>query len=75
MLHVPANKSNEVSNETKHAVDEEVKRLLTESYARSKALLNKHNKELKNLAEALLEHETLTADEIKAAMKGNLKKL
>lgn len=75
MLYVPSNKNSEVSNETKHAVDEEVKRLLTESYARSKALLHKHNKELTFVAEALLEYETLTAEEIKLAMKGKFKKL
>ncbi|GJM93891.1 hypothetical protein PR202_ga10484 [Eleusine coracana subsp. coracana] len=42
----------------------QVVKLLREAYERVKRLLKKHEKQLHALANALLEHETLTADEI-----------
>jgi len=42
----------------------QVVKLLREAYGRVKRLLKKHEKQLHALANALLEHETLTADEI-----------
>ena len=52
------------SEKTEELIDAEVKELLDACYAESKALLKKHLKKLHLLAEALLEHETLTGDEI-----------
>ncbi|KAG9128754.1 hypothetical protein Leryth_021729 [Lithospermum erythrorhizon] len=46
-------------------IDAEVVRLLREAYDRVKALLKKHEKALHTLANALLEYETLTSEEIK----------
>ncbi|TMW54762.1 hypothetical protein DOY81_000293 [Sarcophaga bullata] len=54
---------------TVEAVDAEIKRILNESYERAKAILRKHAKEHKALAEALLKYETLDAEDIKAIMK------
>ncbi|CAM0881737.1 unnamed protein product [Alopecurus aequalis] len=45
-------------------IDEEVVKLLREAYERVTRLLKKHEKQLHALASALLERETLTADEI-----------
>lgn len=46
------------------AIDREVEAILNSSYQRAKAILLKHKAELDLLANALLEHETLTAAEI-----------
>ncbi|XP_075166069.1 ATP-dependent zinc metalloprotease YME1L isoform X2 [Haematobia irritans] len=54
---------------TVESVDAEIKRILNESYERAKAILRKHAKEHKALAEALLKYETLDAEDIKAIMK------
>ncbi|XP_014100908.2 ATP-dependent zinc metalloprotease YME1L isoform X2 [Bactrocera oleae] len=53
---------------TVEIVDAEIKRILNESYERAKAILRKHTKEHKALAEALLKYETLDAEDIKAIM-------
>ncbi|XP_017003100.3 ATP-dependent zinc metalloprotease YME1L isoform X1 [Drosophila takahashii] len=53
---------------TIEAVDAEIKRILSDSYERAKAILRKHTKEHKALAEALLKYETLDADDIKAIL-------
>lgn len=51
------------SHDTERAVDSEVRRLLTESYARVTALLSGCTADMHALAAALLERETLTADQ------------
>ncbi|KAH8300132.1 hypothetical protein KR044_010325 [Drosophila immigrans] len=56
---------------TVEAVDNEIKRILSDSYERAKAILKKHTKEHKALAEALLKYETLDADDIKAILNDN----
>ncbi|KAL9372191.1 hypothetical protein Peur_034435 [Populus x canadensis] len=53
------------SSEMQSRVDAEVVKLLREAYDRVKALLKKHEKALHALANALLEYETLSAEEIK----------
>ncbi|OAY48422.1 ATP-dependent zinc metalloprotease FTSH 11, chloroplastic/mitochondrial isoform X2 [Manihot esculenta] len=53
------------SSELQSRVDAEVVKLLREAYDRVKALLRKHEKALHELANALLEYETLGAEEIK----------
>ncbi|KAG6753711.1 hypothetical protein POTOM_041708 [Populus tomentosa] len=53
------------SSEMQSRVDAEVVKLLREAYDRVKALLKKHEKALHALAHALLEYETLSAEEIK----------
>eukprot|EP00189_Rhodosorus_marinus_P009554 CAMPEP_0184741914 /NCGR_PEP_ID=MMETSP0315-20130426/4911_1 /TAXON_ID=101924 /ORGANISM="Rhodosorus marinus, Strain UTEX LB 2760" /LENGTH=729 /DNA_ID=CAMNT_0027212471 /DNA_START=255 /DNA_END=2444 /DNA_ORIENTATION=- len=64
-----------LSGETKATIDSEVKRLLDESYARATALLKNHEKELHNLASALLAEETLNGEEVMLAAKGLVKKV
>ncbi|OAY30281.1 ATP-dependent zinc metalloprotease FTSH 11, chloroplastic/mitochondrial [Manihot esculenta] len=53
------------SSELQSRIDAEVVKLLREAYDRVKALLKKHEKALHALANALLEYETLSAEEIK----------
>jgi ATP-dependent metalloprotease len=57
------------SSETRRLVDVEVRGLLDASYNRVKALLLKHRKDLDTIANALLEKETLSADELKSLLK------
>ncbi|CAM8973481.1 unnamed protein product [Rhodiola kirilowii] len=53
------------SSEMQSRIDAEVVKLLREAYERVKVLLKKHEKALHSLANALLEYETLGAEEIK----------
>lgn len=53
------------SSEMQSRIDAEVVKLLREAYDRVKALLKKHEKALHALANALLEYETLNAEEIR----------
>jgi len=54
-----------LSGDFQKSIDAEVVRLLKEAYDRVTKLLKKHESDLHSLAQALLEHETLNAKEIK----------
>lgn len=71
-MYVPHDKNHpgSVSDETKKGIDDEVRKILEASYNRAKALLKKHKRELDQLAKALLEHETLTREEIHLVIRG-----
>lgn len=58
------------SDSTAQAIDEETKRIVETAYKNAEKILNKHLDQLHLLAQSLLEHETLTGDEIKALLKG-----
>ena len=59
-----------MSEETARLVDAEIKRLLTEAHAQAVEILKKYDKELEALAQALIEYETLSGDEIKEVIAG-----
>ena len=59
-----------MSEDTARLVDAEIKRFLTEAHTEATNILKKYNSELENLAQALMEYETLTGDEIKEVMAG-----
>ncbi|XP_058824575.1 ATP-dependent zinc metalloprotease YME1L isoform X2 [Topomyia yanbarensis] len=59
-----------LSPSTVEGVDNEIKKILSDSYERAKAILKQHAKEHKALAEALLKYETLDAEDIKAILGG-----
>ncbi len=63
------------SPETRARIEAEVKQLLDDSYTRAKKLLVTKQKELHNLAGALLEYETLTGDQVRLAAQGTLSAL
>lgn len=54
-----------MSSETRLLIEEEVKNFLERAYNNAKTILTEHNKELHTLANALLEHETLSGAQIK----------
>ena len=62
-----------ISEEMKRLIDKEVKRIVKETYERTKDLISQNMDKLENLAKALLERETLTGEEIDKAMRGELK--
>ncbi|HEY9793240.1 MAG TPA: ATP-dependent zinc metalloprotease FtsH [Candidatus Obscuribacterales bacterium] len=51
------------------AIDEEVKRIITEQYANVKVLIESHREHMKAIVEVLLEKETLDAAEFEAILK------
>ncbi|HXT49035.1 MAG TPA: cell division protein FtsH, partial [Gemmatimonadaceae bacterium] len=60
----------EVSERTAQLVDAEVTRLLNESYGRAKQTLIDNRDLLERMAEALLERETLTAEDAEMLVRG-----
>ena len=58
------------SEETAIEIDQEVKRVVLEGYAIARKILEKNRKALIRVAEALLEYETLDAEEVKLVLKG-----
>ena len=56
--------------DTQEVIDTEVRRLVDEGYARAKQILTDHNDQLENLAQGLLEYETLTGAEISRVIAG-----
>lgn len=62
--------SNAMSDETAKAVDEEVRRIIDTCYARAKKILEDNRDKLEKMTEALLQYETLDADQINDIMEG-----
>lgn len=59
-----------ISTETATKIDGEVKRIVEGAYTRAKKTLTDYRGELETLAQALLEYETLSGDEIPLILKG-----
>lgn len=57
------------SDETAHAIDEEVEALITEAAKRAKAVITHNKQYLKKLAEDLLKKETIEEAEVKEVLK------
>ncbi|ABV34091.1 MULTISPECIES: ATP-dependent zinc metalloprotease FtsH [Pseudothermotoga] len=62
------NYSEEVASE----IDEEVRKIVTESYDRAKEILTKYHKQLDELVELLLEREVLEGEELRKILKTEL---
>uniref|UniRef100_A0A158Q768 AAA domain-containing protein n=1 Tax=Elaeophora elaphi TaxID=1147741 RepID=A0A158Q768_9BILA len=60
---------NQLSPPLSEMIDKEINRFLRESYERAKDILIKHKKEHELLAAALLEHETLSIEEVKELLQ------
>ena len=56
--------------ETQEKIDSEIRRIVDEGYETAKKILTKNKKKLDNLANGLLEYETLTGSEITKVMNG-----
>jgi len=59
-----------VSEETAQLIDSEVRKLVDEGYEKARKLIGDNLDKLHDLAKALIEHETLTGDEIGAILRG-----
>ena len=64
------NSQSNVSGETASAIDLEIKKIIDKCHDEAKELLLKHKTELIAIAEALIEYETLTSEEIDLVVKG-----
>jgi cell division protease FtsH len=62
----------EYSDETARTIDDEVSRILHEQETRATQLLSKHRKALENVAEALLEKETIDGAEVARIVQDHL---
>jgi cell division protease FtsH len=58
------------SEDTARQIDAEVREIILSSYERAKGLLNENMTNLKRLSEALLEYETLEADDVSVIIQG-----
>jgi cell division protease FtsH len=63
-------KHKEVSDETSHLIDEEVRSLIDQNYERSAAILGENRDKLDRMAEALIRYETIDQGQIKDIMEG-----
>jgi cell division protease FtsH len=59
-----------VSEATAREIDAEIKDIIDRAYAKAKRILTENIEELHRLARGLLEHETLTGDEIRTVLRG-----
>ncbi|HEY4880740.1 MAG TPA: ATP-dependent zinc metalloprotease FtsH [Steroidobacteraceae bacterium] len=64
----------QVSDETAHAIDEEVRRVIEMNYKRARQILETNLDKLHAMAEALIKYETLADDQIRDIMAGRLPK-
>ncbi len=62
--------SKNISENTAGTIDAEIKKLVHQGYDRAKHILTVHLDELHKVAQALLEYELLSGDEIKAILRG-----
>lgn len=59
-----------MSETTANLIDDEVKNFVDEGYKKAEKILEENSNQLETLAQALLEHETLTGDEINDVLAG-----
>jgi len=59
-----------LSEDTAKRIDAEIRRIVTGQYERAVKILTDHRKELEQIAEALLEYETIDGDDIDTLLRG-----
>src|SRR3954464_11229754 len=64
------NRTRQMSNETAQAIDSEIRKVVEDGYERAKFVLTENKAQLEGLAQALLEYETLSGDEINKVLAG-----
>ena len=62
--------SKEHSDATSHEIDQEMQRIVSESYAETKDLLQRNLEALRRIAESLLKKEVMSADEVRREIAG-----
>ena len=62
----------QVSDETAHAIDNEIRRVIDEMYQKCKDILQENLGKLHAMAEALMRYETIGEDQIKDIMEGRV---
>ena len=62
--------SRNVSEATANVIDDEVRRIIEEGEQNARTILTEHIEELHRIAQALLEYETLSGDEVRAVIRG-----
>ncbi len=60
----------QVSDETAHTIDEEVRTIIERAYSRARDILTEHRTKLETMAEALVKYETIDSDQIADIMAG-----
>ncbi|WP_274522266.1 ATP-dependent zinc metalloprotease FtsH [Ectothiorhodospira mobilis] len=60
----------QMSDETAHAIDEEIRRIIDSSYERARNILNENLDKLHTMAQALMKYETIDLDQINDIMDG-----
>jgi len=60
----------QVSDETAHLIDEEVRRVIDTNYKRARGILEVNRDKLDVMAQALMKYETLTEDQLKDILAG-----
>jgi cell division protease FtsH len=59
-----------ISEATAQQIDEEIRRIIDEAESKAREVLTEHMDDLHKLARGLLEYETLSADEVRAILRG-----
>jgi cell division protease FtsH len=59
-----------LSDDTAHAIDEEVRAFIDRNYDRASSILNEHLDKLHAMAQALIKYETIDSDQIRDIMEG-----
>jgi len=71
-LGAAAAQAKNVSDDTAHEIDDEVRRIIDTNYERAETILKENVDKLHAMAEALIKYETIDADQIAAIMKGDI---
>lgn len=64
------NSPNNVSGQVAFEIDQEVRKIINDCHDKAKQVISDHRTELERIASALMEYETLTAEEIQKVVKG-----
>lgn len=64
------NSPNNVSGEVAYEIDQEVRKIINGCHDKARAILEEHRTQLIAIAEALMEYETLTAEQIQQVVNG-----
>jgi cell division protease FtsH len=59
-----------MSDDTQHAIDEEIRHFIDRNYERAEQILQEHMDKLHMMADALLKYETIDSRQIDAIMEG-----